>query len=72
VLRGLLARLTREKFLFSEQSPQPPELAKAFLDEEHCLAHTASEDDKAKLKAIRDRPPPAAKAVTSSSSPAPN
>jgi hypothetical protein len=40
-----------------------PELAKAFLDEEHCPgAHGLSDTDKAKLKKIRDRsPPPASK-----------
>jgi hypothetical protein len=63
VIRGLLIRLEKGSPLFDAQSPQPRELAKAFLDEEHCPgAHGLSEADKAKLKAIRDgSPPPAPK-----------
>jgi uncharacterized protein YjbI with pentapeptide repeats len=45
---------------FGAQSPQVPELAKAFLDEEHCPAARGLTDaEKAKLKAIRDRSPSA-------------
>jgi hypothetical protein len=46
---------------FGAQSPQLPELAKAFLDEEHCPgARQLTDAEKAKLKAIRDRSPPPA------------
>ncbi len=46
---------------FGEGSPQPPALAAAFLDEEHCAgAHGLSDAEKAKLKEIRDRSPPPA------------
>jgi len=45
-------------FPFDVESPQLPELAKAFLNEEHCPgAHGLSNAEKAKLKEIRDRPP---------------
>lgn len=57
VLSGLLARLT-SRSPFDAQSPQPRELAKAFLDEEHCPGVRGLSDiDKATLKAIRDRAP---------------
>jgi Pentapeptide repeats (8 copies) len=60
VLPRLLLRLESS---FAPSGPQLPELAKAFLDEEHCPgAHGLSDTDKAKLKEIRDRsPPPASK-----------
>jgi len=73
VLRGLLFRLGStilpsylvgsESVPFRSQSPQKPALAKAFLDEEHCLgARGLTEAEKAKLREIRDRsPPPATK-----------
>jgi hypothetical protein len=65
VLRGLLHNLSRICQVpvanFEAQSPQWPALAKAFLDEEHCPgAHGLSDDEKAELKAMRDRPPPPA------------
>src|SRR5262249_4513765 len=59
VLRRLLDRL--EGTPFGAQSPQVPELAKAFLDEEHCPgARQLTDAEKARLKAIRDRSPPPA------------
>ena len=69
-LRGLLRNLTEKAFRgqpyspFGEQNSQlHEELASAFLDEEHCPGGRGlSDDEKAKLKAIRDRSPlPAAK-----------
>jgi hypothetical protein len=66
VLRGLFAQLERSggrvfETPFRTQSPQKLVLAKAFLDEEHCPgARGLTEDEKAKLKEIRDRPPPPA------------
>ncbi|HEY8005300.1 MAG TPA: pentapeptide repeat-containing protein [Methylocella sp.] len=64
VLRSFLSRLEVSwDSPFDEQSPQLPALAKAFLDEAHCFgAHGLTGAEKAKLKAIRDRPPtPASK-----------
>ena len=64
VLRGLLRNFQNsDASFFSEQSPQLPNLAKAFLDEERCPgARGLSDAEKAKLEAIRDRPlPPTSK-----------
>jgi Pentapeptide repeats (8 copies) len=63
VIRGLLQQLETGVFTFvAPESPQPRELAKAYLDAEHCPgALGLSDDEKARLKEIRDRsPPPAA------------
>jgi hypothetical protein len=58
VLRSLLVRL-RTGSPFDPQSL--PKLAAAFLDEERCPgARRLSDDEKAKLKAIRDLSPPPA------------
>jgi hypothetical protein len=70
VIRGLLHRFSSLPFPFVEWQlnfvvPEVSALAAAFLDEERCPgAHGLTEEDKAKLKAIRDRdrdrsPPPA-------------
>jgi uncharacterized protein YjbI with pentapeptide repeats len=62
VLRGLLRHLERSEEsdthsnAFSEQSSELPGLAAIFLDEERCPgAHGFTDDEKAKLKEIRDR-----------------
>jgi uncharacterized protein YjbI with pentapeptide repeats len=61
VIRGLLAHFAYYRNPFEAQSSQPYKLAQAFLDEEQCPgAHGLTEDEKAKLRATRDRPPPPA------------
>jgi hypothetical protein len=57
MIRGLLVQLGYWPSPFDEQSPQLPELAKAF--EEHCPgARGLTDAEKATLKEIRDRTPP--------------
>ena len=59
VLRAFLSRLEVSwDSPFDEQSPHLPALAATFLDEAHCPgANGLTDAEKAKLKAIRDRPP---------------
>jgi hypothetical protein len=55
VIGGLLRQLEFEG-PFAEESPQKHILARAFLDEEHCAgAHGLTEDEKARLRQMRDR-----------------
>ena len=55
VIRGLLRHIDDR---FQAGSPHPAALAADFLDEEKCLgARGLSEEDKIKLRKIRDRPP---------------
>jgi uncharacterized protein YjbI with pentapeptide repeats len=57
IIRGLLRNLDRR---FGSDSPQPSAIAGAFLDDTHCRSASGLlEDDKAKLREIRDRPLPA-------------
>jgi hypothetical protein len=57
VVRGLLRNLDRR---FVSNSPQPSAIAAVFLDETRCEgASGLSEEDKVKLREIRDRRPPA-------------
>jgi uncharacterized protein YjbI with pentapeptide repeats len=60
VIRGLLRQLPERFDRLRTPSPQPAVLAACFLDEANCPgARGLSDEDKAKLREIRDRRPPA-------------